>query len=177
MDTPPADPPRGSRIDRVTDLIVGLLLLVGAVWAGWAAGSATWDASVLLVRGETVSATVVAVDHDDRLGRMDDLVVALPPPYGGRAELVTPREDLEPGAVVATWVDPADPHRASLADDGWPWRSTLPLLLVPLMALAGLFALGVALIGRGRAGEDADPADATAPDGNGTTSPGTADRP
>ena len=35
-------------------------------------------------------ATVVASDHDDRLGRMDDLVVALPAPYGVRADVATP---------------------------------------------------------------------------------------
>jgi hypothetical protein len=140
---------RPSRVDRVTDLVVGLLLLVGAVWGGVNAGAATWDATVLLVRGETVSATVVAVEHRYKLGRMDDVVVALPPPHGGRSELATPREDLEPGAVVATVVDPSDPSRAALEEDGWPWRTTLPLLLVPLLALAGLFVLGLAAFGRG----------------------------
>lgn len=156
MDTRARVSARASRIDWVTDLVVGLLLLVGAVWTGWTAGSATWDASLLLVRGETVSATVIAVDHDYRLGRTDDVVVELPPPYSARAELVTPREDLEPGTAVATWVDPDDPQRVSLADDGWPWRSTLPLLLVPLMGLAGLFALGLAAFGRGTPDQGAE---------------------
>jgi hypothetical protein len=145
----PETPSPGSRIDRVTDLVVGLLLLVGAVWAAVGAGSATWDAGVLLVRGETVPARVVAVDHHTRLGRMDDLVVDLPAPYAARAELATPREDLEPGAVVDTVVDPDDPTRAALDEDGWPWRTTLPLLLVPLLAVAGLFGLGTAAFGRG----------------------------
>ena len=147
MDVEPTTP-RPSRVDRLTDLVVGVLLLVGAVWGAVNAGTATWDATLLLVRGETVSATVVAVEHRYKLGRMDDVVVALPPPYAGESALETPREDLEPGVVVATVVDPADPTRAALADDGWPWRTTLPLLLVPLLALAGLFALGLAAFGR-----------------------------
>jgi uncharacterized protein DUF3592 len=144
----PAAPPRVSRLHRLTDLVVGLLLLVGAVWAGVNAGTATWDAAVLLVRGESVPATVVAADHDSRLGRMDDLVVALPAPYDVRAEVATPREDLEPGDVVATVVDPDAPARAALVEDGWPWRTTLPLLLVPVLALPALFALGLAAFGR-----------------------------
>ena len=45
-------------------------------------------------------------------------------------------------------VDPDAPARAALAEDGWPWRTTLPLLLVPVLALAGLFALGLAAFGR-----------------------------
>ena len=147
---------RPSRVDRVTDLVVGLLLLLGAVWGGVNAGTATWDATTLLVRGETVSATVVAVEHRYKLGRMDDVVVALPPPHGGQAELATPREDLEPGAVVATVVDPADPSRAALEEDGWPWRTTLPLLLTPLLALAGLFALGLAAFGRSATRQEPD---------------------
>jgi len=148
VDPEPATPPRGSRIDRVTDLVVGILLLVGAVWAAVNAGAATWDAAVMLVRGESVPATVVAADHDDRLGRLDDLILALPAPYDVRAEVATPREDLGPGDVVPTVVDPEAPVRAALVDDGWPWRTTLPLLLVPLLALAGLFALGLAAFGR-----------------------------
>lgn len=148
MDPEPAAPPGGSRIHRIADLVVGLLLLVGAVWAATSAGTATWDAAVLLVRGESVPATVVAADHDSRLGRMDDLVVALPAPYDVRTEVATPREDLEPGDVVATVVDPDAPARAALLDDGWPWRTTVPLLLVPVLALAGLFALGLAAFGR-----------------------------
>jgi len=163
VDTEPATP-RPSRIDRVTDLVIGIMLLVGAVWGGVNAGTATWDASVLLVRGETVSATVVAVEHRYKLGRMDDVVVALPPPHGGQAELTTPREDLEPGAVVATVVDPADPSRAALDEDGWPWRTTLPLLLVPLLALAGLFALGRAVFGRPSTREAPDESEDTAQD-------------
>jgi hypothetical protein len=170
-------PSRGSRIDRVTDLVVGLLLLVGTVWGAVNAGAATWDAAVLLVRGETVPATVVAVEHRYKLGRMDDVVVALPSPWGGRAELTTPREDLEPGAVVATVVDPADPSRAALDEDGWPWRTTLPLLLVPVLALAGLFALGLAAFGRASTRQPPDDiADDDSSDDD-TADGGTAERP
>jgi len=170
VDPEPDAAPRGSRIHRITDLVVGLLLLVGAVGAAVNAGTATWDAAVLLVRGESVPATVVAADHDSRLGRMDDLVVALPAPYDVRTQVATPREDLEPGDVVATVVDPDAPARAALVDDGWPWRTTVPLLLVPVLALAGLFALGLAAFGRSPGTEPETPEPETPEPG--TTEPG-----
>ncbi|MGE0295374.1 MAG: hypothetical protein AB7R99_01660 [Pseudonocardia sp.] len=96
----------------------------------WLAGSATWDAAVLAVRGEPREGTVVAVTHTS-WARADRVEVALP--GGERATVHTPRKDLAAGTPVALVVDPDDGSRAALAGDGWPWRQTvLPLLAVPV---------------------------------------------
>ncbi|MGE3286881.1 MAG: hypothetical protein AB7J32_12380 [Pseudonocardia sp.] len=115
----------------------------------WLAGSATWDAAVLAVRGELKAGTVAAVTHTS-WARADRVEVAVA--GSGWATVHTPRKDLAAGTPVALIVDPDDGSRAALADDGWPWRQTvLPLLAVPV-ALA--FASNVrpgGLRGAGRA--------------------------
>ncbi|MEJ2860373.1 hypothetical protein [Actinomycetospora flava] len=125
--------------------LVTLALVAGTVWLLWQAGTAVWDAGVLLVRGEVVSARVVEVDLHRKLGMADELLVV---PAGGdvAAPISTHREDIPVGAVVDVVVDPDDPARADLASDGWPWlATTMPLFLAVVCGVTALLTLGFAL--------------------------------
>jgi len=136
-------PPRAR--SRAWWSIVTLALVAGTVWLLWQAGTATWDAAVLAVRGEVVSAQVVEVDLHRKLGVADELVVV---PAGGdvAAPITTHREDIPVGAVVDVVVDPDDPARADLASDGWPWlATTMPLFLAIVCGVTALLTLGFAL--------------------------------
>lgn len=149
-DTDVSPAARGSRApSRVARTGWGLLALVWiglTVWLLVQFVATTWNAGVLLVRGEVVQATVVEVDLRTRFGREDELVVTTGPPHTGRAEIATYREDIPVGAVVPVVVDPDDTSRASLAEDGWPWYATLfPLFMAPLAALAALLTVGRAV--------------------------------
>lgn len=137
-----------SRTARAGWGVMGLAWFVATSWLVLQFVSTTWDAGVLLVRGEVVAATVVEVDLGTKLGQSDELVVTTGPPHSGRAEITTRREDIPVGAVVEVVVDPDDTSRASLAEDGWPWYATLfPLFLIPFTALAALLTGGRALVG------------------------------
>jgi len=137
----PEEPPRPrSRAARAFWALAGLVCVGFTVYALGQLASTTWDAAVLTYRGEVVPATVVEVDLNTKAGMPDELVVAVPPPHEGVATIETRREDLGAGAVVDVVVDPSDPSRAALADDGWPW---LDLSILLLGVLAGpVFALG-----------------------------------
>ncbi|MFC5141313.1 hypothetical protein ACFPK1_23955 [Actinomycetospora rhizophila] len=125
--------------------VVTLALVAATLWLLWQAGTATWDAAVLAVRGEVVSARVVDAQLHTRLGMADDLVV-VPAGSDVAATVSTHREDLGVGAVVDIVVDPQDPGRADLASDGWPWLATvMPLFLAFVCGVAALLTLGAAL--------------------------------
>ena len=96
------------------------------------AGSATWDAHLLRVRGEVRPATVVEVDPTG-WGKPERAWIAVAGADGTivTARVTTSRKDLEAGRAVHAVVDPSDPQRAALAGEGWPWRQTV----VPLMGL------------------------------------------
>lgn len=135
----------GGTRSRAWWALATLGLLAGTGWLLWQAGTATWDAAVLAVRGEVVSARVVEVELHRRLGMADDLVVV---PAGSDlgVPVVTHREDIPVGAVVDVVVDPGDPERADLASDGWPWLATLmPLFLAFVCGVTALLTLGAAL--------------------------------
>ncbi|MDF2977517.1 MAG: hypothetical protein K0S40_2245 [Actinomycetospora sp.] len=136
---PPVPRTRSAIVGAV---VSGLVLLGVAGWLFWLGATATWDAGVLLVRGEDVLSTVVEVDLNTKTGMPDELVVVHPPPYTAEATIVTRRHDIGVGAVVPVVVDPYDPSRAALVDAGWPWFATLGrLLFAPLFGLFGLFLL------------------------------------
>ncbi|MEJ2890451.1 DUF3592 domain-containing protein [Actinomycetospora aeridis] len=143
-DEAPAGPTPTVRA-RVGWAVVTLGLVGLTLYLLWQGGSAIWDAAVLAARGETVSARVVEVDLNTKLGMPDELVV-LPGGATVPVEIATRREDIGVGAVVDVVVDPDAPDRAALASDGWPWLATLmPLFLAPWVALSALVTLGPAL--------------------------------
>ncbi|MDD7938887.1 hypothetical protein PHK61_10705 [Actinomycetospora lutea] len=125
---------------------VATLGLVGlTLWLLWQAGTATWDAAVLALRGEVVSARVIDAQLHTKLGMADDLVV-VPAGSDVAATVSTHREDLGVGAVVDVVVDPDDPTRADLASDGWPWLATvMPLFLAFVCGVSALLTLSAAL--------------------------------
>jgi len=140
IDAAPPDSRPPSRAARAFWALASLVCVGFTVWAVWQLASTTWDAAVLTYRGEVVPATVVEADLNTKAGMPDELVVAVPPPHEGVATIETRREDLGAGAVVDVVVDPSDPARAALADDGWPW---LDLSILLLGVLTGpVFALG-----------------------------------
>jgi len=179
VDTAPAHrPARGARAGWA---LMGFAWFGATIWLLVQFVGTTWDAGVLLVQGEVVTATVVETDLRTKWGREDTLVVTTGPPYTGRAEIATFREDIPVGAVVEVVVDPDDPSRASLAEDGWPWWTTLyPLFLLPFTALGALLGWAYALDPPRRDGGDGGEDDGHGePDGNPAASgePGAADGP
>ncbi|MDD7931588.1 DUF3592 domain-containing protein [Actinomycetospora straminea] len=135
---------RPTRAGRVGYAVATLGFVCGTVFLLWQGGSATWDALMLAVRGEVVSARVVEVDLHTKMGMADELDVV---PAGTTipVEISTFREDIPVGAVVDVVVDPADPTRADLESDGWPWlATTMPFFIAPFAALLALLMLGFA---------------------------------
>lgn len=133
-----------TRAGRVGYAVATLGFVCGTVFLLWQGGSATWDALMLAVRGEVVSARVVDVDLHTRMGMADELSV-VPAGASEPVEISTRREDIPVGAVVDVVVDPSDPTRAALASDGWPWMATtMPFFLAPFAALLALLMLGFA---------------------------------
>ena len=136
---------RPSRVDRVTDLVVGLLLLLGAVWGGVNAGTATSGRDDAprprrdrVGHGGRGRAPVQLGRHGRRLRRAADA----PRRAGG---LATPRRTSARRCRRGRGrpADPTAPPERTAGRGGRRCRCC-----VAVLALAGLFALGLAAFGR-----------------------------